>query len=118
MDAVGLITVACDTSEQKLTVRVDRCKIVTKGKPALGKMLLRLHMYRCTADVQACRCYYEELSKVDSEHLEWRKIVFSKCQPRWLFVQANTYVDGADITLKEYEPTKEGLIQSWAERAI
>jgi len=112
------MTIKCDPSTEKLIVRVDRSKIITHGKPALGRMLLRLHMYRCTADVQACRSYYEELSRVDSEHLEWRKTVLAKKQPKWVFAQANTFLDGDEVTVKEYEPTCPGVIQSWAERAV
>ncbi len=112
------MSIECDSSEQKLIVRVDRAKIVSHGKPALGRMLLRLHMYRCTADVQACRSYYEELSRVNGEYLKWREIVLAKNQPKWVFVQANTFLEGDEVTLKEYEPTNEGVVQSWAERAV
>lgn len=117
-DGGDFMTVECDPSEQKLFVHVDRSKLLTHGKPALGRMLLRLHMYRCTCDVQGCRSFYEELSKVDGEHLEWRTIVLAKKQPKWVFVQANTFLDGGEAILKEYEPTNEGVIQSWAERAV
>lgn len=75
-------------------------------------------MYRCTADVTECRKYYEELSRVDGEYLEWRKIVLAKNQPKWVFVQANTFLNGDEVTLKEYEPTIEGVVQSWAEREV
>ncbi len=81
-------------------------------------MLLRLHMYRCTADVEACREYYEELSRVDGEYLEWRKIVLTRRDPRWIFVQANTFLDGEQLVLKEYEATITGVIQSWVERDV
>jgi dipeptidyl-peptidase-3 len=107
-----------DPSAEKIIVRVNRSMVVTHGKPALGGMLLRLHMYRSTADVQACRLYYEELSRVEDEHLEWRKAVLAKKQPKWVFVQANTFLDGDEVALKEYEPTFEGVIQSWAERSV
>lgn len=112
------MTIDCKPLEEKLIVRVDRSKILTHGKPALGRMLLRLHMYRCTADVQACRSYYEHLSAVDGEYLEWRKLVIAKKQPKWVFVQANTFLDGDEVTIKEYEPTYHGIVQSWAERAV
>lgn len=108
----------CDAAKENLTVRVDRSKIIPHGKPALGRMLLRLHMYRCTADVQSCRDYYEELSNVDGEYLGWRKIVLSKREPRWVFVQANTFLDGEQVILKEYEATTIGVIQSWVERGV
>ena len=112
------MNVECDAQKENLIVRVDRLKIVSHGKPTLGRMLLRLHLYRCTADVQSCRDYYEELSRVHDEYLAWREIVLAKRQPKWVFVQANTFLRGEDVILKEYEPTVKGVIRSWAEREV
>ncbi len=40
-------------------------------------------------------------------------------QPRQFFVQPNTFLlDNGDVVIKEYEPIAEGMIQSWAERAV
>lgn len=64
----GFMTIQHDKKSQSLTVRVNRSRILSHRKPALGQMLLRLHMYRCTADAAACRAYYEELSEVDGEY--------------------------------------------------
>jgi dipeptidyl-peptidase-3 len=44
--------------------------------------------------------------------------VLDKKVPRKVFVQANTQLQGDNVVLKEYEPTLEGLIQSYAERDI
>ena len=117
-DGNGFMAIDCNSSKDEITVHVDSSRIISDGKPALGKMLLRLHMYRCTADVESCRAYYEELSKVEGEYLEWRRIVLAKQQPKWVYVQANTILDGEHVTLKEYEATPEGVIQSWAERNL
>lgn len=114
----GFMTISHDKENQALIVRVDRSKIVTHLKPALGEMLLRLHVYRCTADANACRTYYEELSRVDGMYLEWRETVLANKPPPLLFVHANTYLDGGTVSLKEYDPTAEGIIQSWAERDV
>lgn len=104
--------------EERLIVNVERSKIKSEGKPALERMLLNLHIYRCTADAESCRSFYEKLSLVEDEHLKWREIVLSKKQPKKLFVQANTFKSGDGVTLKEYAPTREGIIQSWAERDL
>ncbi|KAL8855986.1 MAG: hypothetical protein Q9178_007356 [Gyalolechia marmorata] len=117
-DGKGFMQIDCNSSGDELQVRVDRSRIFSDGKPALAGMLLELHMYRCTADVQSCRSYYEELSKVDGEYLEWRRIVLVKMPPKWVFVQPNTSLDGNEVILKEYEPTPEGVIQSWTERGL
>lgn len=73
-------------------------------------------MYRCTANVAACREYYEDLSKVDDKYLEWRDIVLAQPRAKWKFVQANTFLKDGEMILKEYDATNEGIIKSWAER--
>ena len=115
----SFLTVQHDITTDSLTVHVDRSKILTHGKPALGQLLLKLHIYRCTADVTACRQYFEELTRVEGIFAEWRRIVIANKRPRQILVQANTFLDeNGNIELKEYEPTIEGMIQSWAERDI
>jgi dipeptidyl-peptidase-3 len=49
-----------------------------------------------------------------------RDVVLKNKQPRKVFVQANTYLDEASgqVTLKHYEASLEGIIQSWAERDV
>ena len=69
MDGNGFMTIDCESSSDQLTVRVDRSRIITDGKKVLGRMLLELHMYRCTADVRSCREYYEALSTVEGSIL-------------------------------------------------
>lgn len=81
-------------------------------------MLLRLHIYRCTADVVGCRKFYESVSSVDDEALKWREIVIAKRDPPLAFSHANTYLDGDAVKIREYEPTSKGIILSWIERGI
>lgn len=117
-DGNGFMTIHCNSQANELTVSVDGARIQTDGKAALRGMLLRLHMYRCTADVESCRQYYEDLSRVDRHYLEWRRIVLAQKQPKWVFVQANTFRNGEEVSLEEYEATSEGVIRSWWERKI
>lgn len=115
----GFLFVTQHPTTNKLTVHIDRSKVLTHGKPAIGRLLLRLHIYRCTADVVPCREYFEDLTRVDGIYSEWRSIVLANKRPRQLLVQANTFLDQAGkVILKENEPTVEGMIQSWAERGI
>jgi dipeptidyl-peptidase III len=114
----GCVQVHHDEINKKLAVYVNREKIVSHGKKALGEMLLKLHMYRCTADVEACRQYYEDLSHVDAERLRWRQTVLANKPPPFLNVQANTFLEGNSVFLKEYELTYAGIIESWYERRV
>ncbi|GLB15002.1 hypothetical protein AtubIFM61612_004809 [Aspergillus tubingensis] len=117
-DSDGLYSVTSNLDKNSLTVKVDRSRVISHGKPSLGRMLLKLHIYRCTADISNCRGFYEDLSHVDDEALKWRDIVVSKKDPPLVFSQANTYLVGDDVKIKEYEPTARGVVQSWAERSI
>jgi dipeptidyl-peptidase III len=110
------LTIQHNTSSQKLTVRVDRTKIGTHGRPALSGLLLKLHIYRCTADVATCRDFYEELTKPNETFLQWRQIILKEQPAKQVFVQPNTMLTDGKVFLKEYEATVEGMIQSWAER--
>lgn len=110
------LTITNDNSSNKLTVSIDRAKISTHGRPAIASLMLKLHIWRCTADVKECREYYVQLTEPTGVHLEWRRIMLAKQTARQVFVQPNTYISGGEVFLKEYEPTVEGMIQSWAER--
>jgi len=117
-DSDGLYAIHCDPENKQLTVKVRRSEVLQKGKPSLSRMLLHLHIYRCTADKDSCRELYEDLSHVDEEALAWREIVISKRDRPLVFCHANTYAEDGEVKLKEYEPTARGVIQSWAERDI
>lgn len=119
LDGGGVLTVECDPSENVVYVRVDRSKITSHGKPSLGRMLHRIHVWRCIADVDSCKAFYEPLSAVDGEYETWRRIVASKPEPIWKFVQPNTVLnERGEVELKVYGESNEGIIQSFAERGI
>ncbi|KAH7046776.1 peptidase family M49-domain-containing protein [Macrophomina phaseolina] len=100
-----------------LTIRLERSKILSHGRPAVEKYLQQLHIYKATADVQAGTQMYNDITHVDDFFAnKVRPVVLAKKQPRKVFVQASTVAEGEKVTLKEYEPTPEGLIQSYAER--
>lgn len=84
-DSDGLYTINLDRQDNRLTVKIDRSQVLQKGKPSLGRMLLQLHIYRCTADKDNCRRFYEDLSRVDDEALKWREVVVSKKDPPLVF---------------------------------
>ncbi|KAL2837920.1 dipeptidyl peptidase III [Aspergillus pseudoustus] len=117
-DSDGLYTVQCEPHANRLTVEVDRGNILRKGKPSLGRMLLMLHIYRCTADVSKCREFYEDLSQVSEEALRWRNVVLYHKEPPLAFCHANTFLFHDHVELREYESTAKGLIQSWADREL
>ncbi|ERT02874.1 dipeptidyl-peptidase III [Sporothrix schenckii 1099-18] len=104
-----------------LTIKLDRSKILTTGRKAVGDYLQKLHIYKSTADVVNGTAFFaDKMSAVGLEYwgTKVRDVVLKNKQPRKVFVQANTYLDDATgkVTLKEYDTTPEGLIQSFADR--
>ncbi|XP_071446731.1 dipeptidyl peptidase 3 [Hetaerina americana] len=103
-----------------LLLTVDRSKLRTVGKEAIGKLLLMLQVYHSTGDAVAMRAMYNKYSEVTDEGpypwAKWRDIIMAHKQPRKMFVQANTFIKGDEIELRNYDSTHEGLIQSWVER--
>ena len=110
------LIVAHNKSSGKLTGSIDQTQISTHGRPALASLMLKLHIWRCTADVKSCREYYVKLTEPTGVYLEWRQIMLAKQTAKQVFVQPNTFTSSGEVVLKEYEPTVEGMIQSWAER--
>ena len=105
-----------------LTIKLDRSKITTVGRKAVEGYLQKLHIYKSTADVEAGTKFYADMTFVEPEFwgLRVRNEVLRNKQPRKVFVQANTLLDEATgkAKLVEYEPSLEGMIQSFAERDI
>ncbi|KAI0096976.1 dipeptidyl peptidase III [Nemania sp. FL0031] len=118
-DGGGFMWIEHDVDAGTLFVRIDRSKIYSHGKPSIGKMFCKMNIWRSTADIEACRPYYEELSIVDGKYEQWRQIVVSNPEPKWKFVQPNTFIrnDGT-VELREYEASNVGIIQSFFERNI
>ena len=59
-----------DPSSSSLTVQIDRTKILSHGRPAIGLLLLKLHIYRCIALVAECKKFHEVLAHVDGDFFE------------------------------------------------
>lgn len=100
-----------------LTIRLERHKILELGKFAVESYLQKLHIYKATADKEAATKMYDGITEVEPFYEnKVRPQVLAKKTPRKVFVQANTVEKDGKVTLKEYEPTPEGMIMSYAER--
>jgi len=124
--AAGALAIEEVSSRQgpSLVLRISPESIASLGKPAIEALLLRIMVYRATADVEAARPWWQALTEVDDHFLRLREIVLTKRQPRKIFVQPHTALkrqtqgDKAkeEVVLKEFDPTPEGMIHSFIVR--
>lgn len=99
-----------------LTVKIDRNKIVSHLKPKIDAFLQKLNVYKATASEEGKKLYLDITAVDDFWASKVRPAVLAAAQPRKVFVQANTVMEGGKVVLKEYPATAEGMIQSYADR--
>ncbi|XP_065839251.1 dipeptidyl peptidase 3-like [Oscarella lobularis] len=116
----GLVDVRVGEDEEgkpDIVIRLDRSKIGTVGKKAVGDFLRKLQVYKSTADVESGTSMYNRYSSVNEHWLKCREIVLAKKQPRPMFVQANTKLQSSgEVELLEYSASVEGIVESFAQR--
>lgn len=110
------MTLVVDEAAKKATVTIDKSKLVSHGRDSIGNLLKQIHIYRCTADVNAANTLYSSLTEITDEWLVVRGIVDLHKPKREVFVQANTVEIDNKVVVLEYEKSARGLIQSWVER--
>lgn len=101
-----------------LHIELDKSLIETVGHAAIEDYLTHLHIYKATGDVENGVAYFQDRSDVDEELAKFRDIVLAKKLPRKQFIQANTILSGDEITVKEYDESPIGMIQSFIERDL
>lgn len=120
----GFLSVKQITGEDgkpDLELTMDRTKIQSVGKQAIGQFLQKLQVYKSTGDFEEASKMYMAYSAVDNSNkempwAEWRNIVVDRKQPRKMMVQANTVVQDEKLSLRTYDASHEGMMDSWRER--
>lgn len=119
----GLVKIekfAGEDGKPDVRVILDRAKILSVGKPAIGNFLCKLQVFKSTANVEAGRAMYSFYSdvndSVEPHFLSLRSIIMDRKQPRKLFVQHHTSIEDGEVKLKSYDCSATGLIQSFVDR--
>ncbi|KAM7447258.1 bifunctional diacylglycerol diphosphate phosphatase/phosphatidate phosphatase [Porites harrisoni] len=114
---VQLTSVTGSDGKPDVLIKLDKTKIESVGRPAIGKFLKKLQVFKSTADYVSGKALYDRYSAVDDEFLALRKTVLARKTPRRMFVQAHTSLtDDNCVTLTEFEPSPAGMINSFTTR--
>ena len=96
---------------------MDRSKINTVGFPALKAFLLKMMVYKSTADLESAQNMFENYAKVNEYFIELRNIVVENKQPRRLELQGHLELINNDkVIYHEFEENIEGIIESFMKR--
>ena len=120
----GFVTVKevtnANDGKPDLLLSMDRSKLESVGKPAIGSFLRKLQVYKSTADIDAASMMYDKYSVVNDDGsfpwAKWRSIVIDRKQPRRILVQSNSMIQDEKMKLVDYDASPNGMVQSWIER--
>ncbi|XP_063845156.1 dipeptidyl peptidase 3-like isoform X2 [Scylla paramamosain] len=119
----GLVTLTETTGEDglpDLLLSLDRTKIESVGRQAMGDFLTKLQVYRSMGDSKAGRAMFEKYSEVPAEgphpFAKWHEIVVRKRRPRMVLAMPNTRAVGDDVELVSYTEATDCVVQSWVDR--
>jgi dipeptidyl-peptidase-3 len=114
----GAVDSAASTEGHGTCVLLDRSKIETVGREAIGRFLTELQVIKSTADFERGKALYERLSAVDERFLQLRAEVVRRRKPRGMWVQANfsDFFGEEDVRIDMFPATVEGVIRSFARR--
>lgn len=102
-----------------LEIVVDELKLATTAVEALSDFLLKLHVFKTTADVEGGLAFYNDITEVTEEYAKFRDAVLKKKMPRKQLIQANTFLnEDGSVEVREYEESEVGMIQSFADRKV
>lgn len=120
----GLVKIELLEDKNDILISLDRSKILSVGLPAVSEFLVKLQVYKATADEANAKQLYDKYTQFQTkeEEKKWlllRKIVLDKRQPRKVFVQPNTFITReSGVSFKEYSASTEGLLLSFLDRKL
>lgn len=116
-DFVTITQTVGEDGKPDLLFKLDKLKIDSVGKPAVGAFLRKLQAYKSTGNFVEGSEYFNTIGAVNEEHIKWRKILIDRRQPRRLLVQHNTELrEDGGVDLKTYPESLEGIIRSFCDR--
>ena len=69
---------------------------MTVGRPAMGKFLQKLQVYKSIGDYESGKKMFDGYSQFDETWIRWRDIIIAKQKPKKAVVQANSFIEGKD----------------------
>ena len=113
-----IFTIQLSNDEKDFKILLNKDNMMKFGRDLVSKILLNLHIWKCTSDCESAEKFYDEYSHVDDFMLKIRKICVDNEKPRRFELYHNLKLseDGKNVTVIEYPETVEGIIESNVDR--
>ena len=96
--------IAGEDGKPDLLISMDKTKLDSIGKPAIGAFLRKLQVYKSLGDLESAKKMYDHYSEVTDvgsfPFAKWRDIIVDRKTPRKVQVQANTVIKGKSKQLQ------------------
>ena len=91
--------------------------ILCYGQDLISRILTPIHIWKCTGDSAQAKLFTEKYSAVNEFFLRVRKIICDISIPHRLELYHNLEIgNDANVTIKNYPETLEGIINSYVDR--
>lgn len=109
------VCVLVESDFQKMTdftLTIDRSKIISEGRRAVGEFLNGLQIYKATADYTRGEAFFNQYTNVDETFLLYRSIVLQKKKPRAIFMQPELQLQEGKVVSHPSDISISGVIES------
>ncbi len=111
----GLLTIK--EVDGKPILELDREKVRTVGRAAVGEFLTLLNVYKATANEGAARKLYADFTSVTPDFVKMRGALLKKRSTRSVWVQPVTDINTqGQVILRTHAATPQGVIDSYLDR--
>ena len=112
-----IIKINLDESNDTFKIQINKYAILIYGKQLLSKIMIKIHIWKCTGDVENASKFIDKYSEFDDRFLKIKKIIEKNNSTISLFLFHNLIMDeDGNVNYKEYKDSLEGIIESNVDR--
>ena len=104
--------------QKNFTLNINKDMLLCYGQQLISDILLKLHLWKCTGDVENARKFLSNYSEVKKEYLILRNIILENEHPHRIELNHNLMLNKTNnsVTITEYSERLEGIVESFVNR--
>ena len=113
-----IFKVKISNDQKNFTLNINKDMLLCYGQQLISDILLKLHLWKCTGDVENARKFLSNYSEVKKEYLILRNIILENEHPHRIELNHNLILNKTNnsVTITEYSERLEGIVESFVNR--